>query len=154
MEENKLKRALGIAALTLGAALYIISFSLSTPFDIDIFRDVASGNGISANLRKRLIISAIFGGAACLLFLVGAPTAFGRRHRRSSRAVAISLALLPIERAAMLWVRYYVYCLSSVSSRAIRERFVTNSGTLEWIVIVLTLVLGVIAFASRHAKEY
>lgn len=154
MEENKQKRALGIALLTLGLLMYIISFSLSAVFDIDILRKVASGVGLSARVHNRLIASAILGGISCLLFLVGAPTAFGRRHGRSSRAAAMSLALLPIERAAMLWVRYYVYCLSSVSSRAIKERFVANSGTLEVILIVMTLALGAIAFASRHAKEY
>lgn len=154
MEENIQKRSLGIVALILGAVAYIASFSLSAVFDIDIFRELAAGESISANLRERLIVSAIIGGVACLFFLVGAPTALGSHHRRSSRAAAISLALLPIERAAMLWVRYYVYCLSSVSSRAIRERFVANSGTLEWIVIAMTLALGAIAFALRHAKEY
>lgn len=154
MEENKIKRAIGIAALVFGAIAYIMCFAHSADFDIDVFRSVVSGVGISARIRQSLAVSAVFGIAAVLLFSVGAPIAFGKRHRRSSRAMAISLALLPIERAAMLALRYYVYCLSSVSSKAIRERFVANSGTLEWIVILLTLSLGAIAFASRHTKEY
>lgn len=154
MEENKIKRAIGIAALALGVIAYILCFAHSADFDIDLFRSVVSGVGISARIRHRLAVSAVFGLASILLFSAGAPIAFGKRHRRSSRAMAISLALLPIERAAMLALRYYVYCLSSVSSKAIRERFVANSGTLEWIVILLTLALGAIAFASRHTKEY
>lgn len=156
--DNKPKRvtvrALSLISLLIFAVLLIIAYASSSVMTGGVFRRLASGGRLHDYEKADILRAAICGALSIAAVFPGVLGFCGRAHLRSALSGAISLALLPVERAVMLALRYYVYCRSSVSSTAIRERFVDNSYTLEAVLLTLTLIFGVLAFFSKRASEY
>lgn len=156
--DNKPKRvmvrALSLISLLIFALLLIVAYASSSVMTGSVFRRLAAGGRLHDYESADLLRAAICGVLSVAAVFPGVLGLCGRTHLRSALSGAISLALLPIERAVMLALRYYVYCRSSISSSAIRERFVSNSYTLEAVLLALTLLFGLLAFFSKRASEY
>ena len=147
-------KVLSLISLLIFAVLLIAAYASSSVMTGSVFRRLAAGGRLNARERADIMRAAICGLLSVAAVFPGVLGLCGRTHLRSALSGAISLALLPIERAVMLALRYYVYCRSSISSSAIRERFVGNSYTLEAVVLTLTLLFGMLAFFSKRATEY
>ncbi len=87
------------------------------------------------------------------LILIGRLLFGNGGHKRSRTAAAFALAALPLEKLLLFGLRWYVVCMSELSGK-IAQIFVRNTGVLEGILMVGTLVGGLLAVLSRRASEY
>ncbi len=153
------KRIIFIAVgfVFLAAYLYfVVSVIKNTDFvTLPWLKLYKNGVIISPTADKRKIV------AALLSALLAIPCAVlsmifisGRGHRGSVAAGAVTLSLIPLWRLFSIFIRWQVFCRSSIGSEGIRERFVKNSFSLEVIVILLIVGIGAVAFFSRRASEY
>lgn len=100
-------------------------------------------------LQKGMILLAL-----CLGLILSARLMMSKgNHTKSRNRLTLTLALLPTEAAAFFGLRYYVKCLSSLSSDRMKEVFLNNSVILEVVMMILTLSIGLIAVLSARSGE-
>lgn len=154
MKKKFPKKALGVGFVAIFAICYILAVKSSSVLTDDVFRAIAAGGTLSDRQTDRLRFAVTLGILSIIFAAVGVMLLCGRTHRRSGRAAALTLSAMPVWRGCAILLRYYIFCGSSISSRAIRERFAANSHTLEWVMLFVIVGVGAVAFFSRYAKEY
>lgn len=151
-----LSALIGVAAIVSFFA-GITSLGAISSNELLILRDgyhPADGEVYEGLLPGKLLLYGMILLALCLgLILAVRLVMGGGDHKKSRNRMTLIFALLPTEGAAFFGLRYYVKCLSSISSDRMKDVFINNSVILEVVVMILTVAVGLFASMSARSGE-